>query len=371
MPLYPNSEGMYLEIDEDKIPALRENQDSVYERAARATWLTEAEKRVMTGWDEDERFDVWLVPTNRIPVDSNGDQAQATGQAAAPAIAHKASEIDPLPFATTDEDSRVRLWKTIDQRRERAIQRSNVYTARQMVEVHKAVKAAMAGATDAVELGANAAGAVLAMAPTWEKVLTEQVWSPTVFEFAEQTLVSLKGDGPEGTKQDAEDYEDIGLSGQWVEEINDYISTNVGSHVTDITTSQREAIRSIVDKGLIEGQGVRELRQAIDALYLDSLIPNRSTVIARTETMQAANYGSFTGARSTGLPLLKEWIATKDGHTRDAHRDADGQKVKLNDPYTVGGENLLHPLDASMGASASNIIQCRCAEGYAVDRGGS
>ena len=42
------------------------------------------------------------------------------------------------------------------------------------------------------------------------------------------------------------------------------------------------------------------------------------------------------------------------------HKNANGQQVLLEEPFTVGGEKLMHPGDSSMGASAKNIIHCRC-----------
>jgi len=54
----------------------------------------------------------------------------------------------------------------------------------------------------------------------------------------------------------------------------------------------------------------------------------------------------------------KEWLSTMDDRVRDAHANANGQVVKINQSFSVGGEQLRYPGDP-MG-SAGNTISCRC-----------
>jgi hypothetical protein len=56
----------------------------------------------------------------------------------------------------------------------------------------------------------------------------------------------------------------------------------------------------------------------------------------------------------------KMWTAILDERTRDAHAEADGQIVDEDEPYNVGGEELMEPGDDSLGASDENICNCRC-----------
>jgi hypothetical protein len=46
---------------------------------------------------------------------------------------------------------------------------------------------------------------------------------------------------------------------------------------------------------------------------------------------------------------------------------ADGQRVGVDDVFTVGGERLRFPSDSSLGASAKNIINCRCISAVVVN----
>jgi len=49
---------------------------------------------------------------------------------------------------------------------------------------------------------------------------------------------------------------------------------------------------------------------------------------------------------------------------RDTHSAMDGAVVGLNDNFNIDGELLGFPADGSLGASAENVIQCRCAVAF-------
>jgi len=73
-----------------------------------------------------------------------------------------------------------------------------------------------------------------------------------------------------------------------------------------------------------------------------------------------------------GITLLagsKRWASILDGKTRTGefnHVDADGQKVKMNEPFIVSGQRLGRPGDRSLGASIGNTINCRCSALYGL-----
>ena len=104
---------------------------------------------------------------------------------------------------------------------------------------------------------------------------------------------------------------------------------------------------------------------------------NRLSLIAMDNTQNAAEqakyaeYNAFiaNGAIAGGIDfgLAAEegraknlWSAIMDGKTRIAHAEADGQTVNVGEPFIVGGEKLRFPRDTSLGASMSNVANCRC-----------
>ena len=90
---------------------------------------------------------------------------------------------------------------------------------------------------------------------------------------------------------------------------------------------------------------------------MGSRIKSSAETIARTEVVGGYNAGAQLVRDEVGVER-KEWIATLDERTRMAHSDADGEIVRQDDKFNVGGELLSHPGDPT--ASVSNIVNCRC-----------
>jgi len=140
--------------------------------------------------------------------------------------------------------------------------------------------------------------------------------------------------------------------------LQSYLRKYTALRVAEISKTTRERIRAALAEGEAAAESVEEVAARIDELYLEQIIPNRSMVIARTETGSAANWAGLEGARETGVRMTKEWATNVDGRERDSHREADGQRVELDEDFTVGGEALGFPGDPR--GSAENVIQCRC-----------
>lgn len=122
------------------------------------------------------------------------------------------------------------------------------------------------------------------------------------------------------------------------------------------------SIRSAIVDQFDQGGSIDDIRSAIqDAVQVAE---GRAVTIARTEVVSASNAGSIEGARALGdsAPTFKEWLATADERTREAHAEADGQVVALDDPFDVDGEELDAPGDPA--GSPENVINCRCTVVY-------
>ena len=129
---------------------------------------------------------------------------------------------------------------------------------------------------------------------------------------------------------------------------------------TLIADTDRDDVLAAINTGLAEGLGTEEIARNIRKVT--QMTPFRAATIARTETHAAATYGSIESVRQAeqelGVVMVKEWLATKDSRTRPEHMAADGQKVALDEKFTVGGEMMDRPGDSS--ASAKNVVACRC-----------
>lgn len=103
--------------------------------------------------------------------------------------------------------------------------------------------------------------------------------------------------------------------------------------------------------------------------YNDILLRKRGQAIARTETLNALRAGEYEGwqqAIEQGLidktRLRKQWLATADGRTRDAHRALGGTEVGFDALFqSPTGAFLAFPGDTEHGATGDDLVNCRCA----------
>lgn len=131
----------------------------------------------------------------------------------------------------------------------------------------------------------------------------------------------------------------------------------------------------IVERAIANGKPISESNlDAITARYNDRLLQLRGETIARTESLDALRAGqqeSVQQAIELGdidkRDAVKEWDASGDMRTRPSHYAAEGQRVPIDQPFNVGGFLLMYPGDSSLGAPASETINCRCREKIVID----
>lgn len=118
--------------------------------------------------------------------------------------------------------------------------------------------------------------------------------------------------------------------------------------------------RQQLAEGMREGESIPQLAARVRTAA--GVSEPRATVIARTEVISTSNLASIAQARSAGVPLEKQWMATDDSRTRPTHVLADGQQVPLDEPFIVGGFPLDVPGDPA--GPPQETIQCRCSIGF-------
>lgn len=90
---------------------------------------------------------------------------------------------------------------------------------------------------------------------------------------------------------------------------------------------------------------------------------DRAKYLAENEANTLFNMQDFSDAKENGK-RFKKWLAILDERTRPTHANADGQEQPIELPFDVGGFYMMFPKDDSMGAPASEIINCRCSVAY-------
>jgi len=118
----------------------------------------------------------------------------------------------------------------------------------------------------------------------------------------------------------------------------------------------QQQIRNQIALLVAEGRSVADAAREIRPLMYGQ-VPYYAERIARTETVSAYNDGAVQSYGDAGVER-KEWLASIDERTREAHAEADGQVVNTHEAFMVDGEEMEYPGDP--GASAENVINCRC-----------
>lgn len=131
--------------------------------------------------------------------------------------------------------------------------------------------------------------------------------------------------------------------------------------ITDKAALKRK-LESEIITAILKGESIPNMSARLKQVAELSL---RNTVrIARTETTRIENAArNEVGAegKKMGFVMWKRWVAKDEpGVTRPAHLDANRQEVPYDEPFEVGDEKLMYPGDISLGASAGNVINCRC-----------
>ena len=134
-----------------------------------------------------------------------------------------------------------------------------------------------------------------------------------------------------------------------------------------VTNTTRMKYGSLLAEGRQLTNDVNIIAQFMDTSVKGAYIKLRAMQISRTETVFASNVGRRAGAQATNLPIVKTWVTMQDQNVRNQHQIANGQQRLLGQPFIVNGEQLMFPTDYTMGASAENIIGCRCLELYTLN----
>jgi HK97 family phage portal protein len=122
----------------------------------------------------------------------------------------------------------------------------------------------------------------------------------------------------------------------------------------------KKAITKAVEENYTIAQTTKLLKQEIGAVYKK---PFRAKTIARTETGIIHGETRYSVMKADGVENI-EWLTARDELVRGAsgpaefpHDILDGEVTKLGTPFN-NGEEITHP--HAQGASAGNVINCRC-----------
>lgn len=337
-------EGLYLDYDRDSIEALQESREKVWDRVLRAHaqgLLTDNEGRDALGYESVPGGNVRRIP---MSVYLQGEDAP---EAALPEEGAKQARMIKS-FNLQTEEQKTTYWKAMDRRRTGYYASVTQKIKRRFGEEQKAV-------LEAFESGGLvlAEASHLAQLQEW-RMLLKQIGTTVMEDFGSSAFDGFKSAFMLRERKAGFDV--------YADEVQRFIEENVGIKISGISDTTLKALQGAVGAGESEGESVAEISQRLRAVY-DGFDSQRAFLIARTEVIGYSNAGSRYAAKQTGLDLEKEWIATRDDKTRPSHEDMDGERRDIDEPYSNG---LMFPGDPR--GRAKEIIQCRCTEGYSVNK---
>jgi hypothetical protein len=145
----------------------------------------------------------------------------------------------------------------------------------------------------------------------------------------------------------------------WYEEMVNYFRLIGGTKVTGIDDTTRNIVKNLLANILGQNLSRREQAKLFEESLNDPAFNRaRSLVIARTESTTAANFGINMGAESSDYEVQKFWINTKDKRTRRSHLLMTQDRIAINQPFIVGGIEMMYP--GAVGAPAAEVVNCRC-----------
>lgn len=103
-----------------------------------------------------------------------------------------------------------------------------------------------------------------------------------------------------------------------------------------------------------------EDKSITDDYYLSN---DRAMFISECEANSILNYRQYSKAVKAGK-TKKTWIDVGDKRERKTHLEVGGTTIPIYEPFSVGDSLLMFPTDHSLGASADEIVNCRCSIQY-------
>lgn len=129
------------------------------------------------------------------------------------------------------------------------------------------------------------------------------------------------------------------------------IDTYIKQYALDVT---KQIIDATFERFSAEDKSIT------DDYYLSN---DRAMFISECEANSVLNYRQYSKAVKTGK-TKKKWIDVGDKRERKTHLEVGGTVLPIDEPFSVGDSLLQFPKDTSLGASADEIVNCRCSIQY-------
>lgn len=121
----------------------------------------------------------------------------------------------------------------------------------------------------------------------------------------------------------------------------------------------QQRITSAITQGILQGESIPKIAKRMrDAGYMEYKASIRDARTSITSAQNAGRIEAMHRAEDLGIKMMKQWLATIDDRTRHEHRELDGQRVPIDEPFEVEGYEIMYPADPS--GDPEMVYNCRC-----------
>jgi HK97 family phage portal protein len=342
-------ERLRLSLNLDKLDALKEDRKTVFDYASKADWLTDNEKREITGHDNiGPDGDIIWKPMNLVPAST----VKTSGSKSGVLIKSRNAK----GFWQAPERKRA-LWDGFVARvkaKEKPFElTARKYLMRQADEVRSALK-------DFDNIDYVDSENLISLPDETDRYVKDFMpWYMENFESAgEAGMRSGKGEIFMLESKDVTDPE-------WMFTLNSELEERLQQMVFNSGTQVNETLIDIIYRQIKTAQAdnwtVEELTQNLWE-KLGEFAPWRARMWARTEGVKVENWGQYEGYVQTEFVERRGWLSAFTDDTRPEHMEADRKysddPLPLSQPFEVAGEMIMYPGDPT--GSPGNVINCLC-----------
>jgi hypothetical protein len=161
----------------------------------------------------------------------------------------------------------------------------------------------------------------------------------------------------------------IGFNERMQQLIEEYYGVDFLNLSVDISETTRDILNRVLINAQRDGLGFDDIVKQLESTELSK---KRARLIARTETVTAANSGAVLAANESGILLKKIWIATQDARTRHDHRQVNKEPIEMEAAFKVGAYQMSQPgvrkQPNGLAVPPKEVCNCRCTVAFLPQR---
>lgn len=120
-----------------------------------------------------------------------------------------------------------------------------------------------------------------------------------------------------------------------------------------------QRVNSQILQGLLQGESADQMAfRLTNVTKMNEMSALRNARTAVTSAQNKGRVDAMEDLQEAGVILEKEWIATNDERTRDAHAELDRVSVPVDEPFVNEIGEIMYPGDPD--ADPANTYNCRC-----------